>query len=636
RRAEGAPRERADEPGDDPRDHAAAGRPPASDAPPTERLGPRRERVVRRLVLALSALALGGFAYARFATFHNRTFDLAFYTRMAWGTSQLDLWDPFLETSVLGLHVSPVLVPLGALGHLFGTVPVLVFAQGAAFAGAAAALGRLGERRLGRAGWWLGALALLLHPNVAHVATYEVHPGSLAVWPLAAALERLDAGDRRGLLLACLGVLACREDLALVLLLVAPLAAWRGLGRRFALGLGLGALAWLLLFALVLHPRFAPAEGSFHLHFGPWGDTPGEALRTWLSEPGRVLAHLAQPRKASYLPRVLAPLALLPLLGGRWLLPAAPILAINLLSVFPTTPNLDSHYLTPALPVLVAALLVGLGDALRRWPRLRRPAFALLALALPAGFVLAGPSPFAAAYRPDARTDASEAIVEAIRALDAEAGAPHALQAPDPLLAHLAERPRIHRAPPPDRNADLVVLDVGHRDRYAHQETLLRTSEEPGVRAWQARTGWGVVAQRGPWLLLARGHEDRAPPDPAPREEGAQRLTGCLSITHATETARGLRLHLHAHGPCPADLALRLGEGRRPRRVDLLFGGRVSPAKLRAGERVVSEHPFDAQLPTAPGSLRVGALRSSGARPAHGDPTSVPVPLARAGGRSAP
>ena len=65
-----------------------------------------------------------------------------------------------------------------------------------------------------------------------------------------------------------------------------------------------------LLFALVLHPRFAPAEGSFHLHFGPWGDTPGEALRTWLSEPGRVLAHLAQPRKASYLPRVLAPLAL--------------------------------------------------------------------------------------------------------------------------------------------------------------------------------------------------------------------------------------------------------------------------------------------------------------------------------------
>ena len=45
---------------------------------------------------------------------------------------------------------------------------------------------------------------------------------------------------------------------------------------------------------------------------------------------------------------------------------------------------------------------------------------------------------------------------EAIRALDAEAGAPHALQAPDPLLAHLAERPRIHRAPPPDRNAERV------------------------------------------------------------------------------------------------------------------------------------------------------------------------------------
>lgn len=620
---------------------------------------------------------------------------------MAWGLARGDLWDPFLEAHVLGLHVSPVLLPIGLLGLLVGTPLALLLAQSAACAGAAHVLGRLAARRLGARYHWLGFVALLAHPNLVHVAAYEAHPGTLALFPLALAIERLDAKSARGFALACVGVLCCREDLALVTALLG-LLAMRSLPRRVGLGVMFASLAYLALFVFVLHPRFAPSPGSFELHFGPWGASPKEVLTTWLRKPGDVLAYLGQPAQATYLLRVALPYALiLPLLGARWLLPALPLLAINLLSAFPTTTNLDSHYLTPALPFLVAATLLGL-------TRLREAARGRVALAL--GLVLAlsylvdGQRPSAPDFHADERTAAGQEILRAL------AQFPEAsVQAPDPLLPHLAERPRVHRAPPPDRGAELVVLDISHRQRYARREDLLRTTEEPRIRDWLARDTYGPIAAAGPYLALRRGADPRrflvandVPDDPlgwptddanAAVNEASDRndasdqttdasdptdasdtdasdptdatdaplrarplpphdasdptdaavdthdaadasnasdtsgvqLTDCLSITGARLIPTGVALELLAAGPCPPDLAVRVGPGERSRRVDLLFDGLVSPAHLRAGDRVVSHHAFRPGLLDA--EVWVGVLRSSGARPAPGDPIRVAVPL---------
>ena len=54
-------------------------------------------RTARQLATYGLAAFLFALAFARLATFHHRTFDLAFYTRMAWGLARGDLWDPFLE-----------------------------------------------------------------------------------------------------------------------------------------------------------------------------------------------------------------------------------------------------------------------------------------------------------------------------------------------------------------------------------------------------------------------------------------------------------------------------------------------------------------------------------------------------------
>lgn len=570
----------------------------------------------RQLATYGLAAFLFALAFARLATFHHRTFDLAFYARMTWGLSRGDLWDPFLDANALGLHVSPILAPIGLVGRFVGAVPALLLAQSVALALTAKTLGRLAERHLGARAFWLGFFAFALHPNLVHVATYEAHPGTLALLPLTRAIERLDAHDRRGFLVALLGVLACREDLALVTALFGVLAA-RPFGRRLALQISLGSLAYLALFAFVLHPRFAPEGGSFIQHFGVFGDTPGAVVARWLSEPGVLFAHLADGKKATYLARVLMPLALLPpLLGARTLLPALPILAINLASAFPTTANLDSHYLSPALPFLVAASIHGVGRA--RPSHRRGFTFAILACAALA-YASLGRLPTDPAFFADARTEAARLALAAIPA-------DVSVQAPDPLLPHLAERARVHRAPPPDRNADVVVLELSHRERYGQREDLLRTVEEPRVRDWLARPDYGPIAYAAPFLVLRRGADPRRFLEPF--EGGGlelDRLTSCLGVVGAWLVPDGVALELVAHGPCPSDLALRVGPGERSRRVDLLAEGLVSPVHLRAGDRFVTRHRFRPGILDA--EVWVGALRSSGARPEPGDPVRVRVPL---------
>lgn len=594
--------------------------------------------VSRRANLWVAAIAVvigalyAAMGLARFTTFHNETFDLAFYARMAWGLSRGDTWDPIVGANVLGLHLSPVLAPLGLLGRLFGTAQVLLVAQAAAIAAAAWPLARIGARRWGDAGALLGAIAWLAYPNLGHVAAYEAHPGTLAVLPLAWLADGIDRKCARTIVLSSIAVLACREDLGLVVAMSALLAAAVAPeSRRVTLGLAAASIAYVAAFAIVLHPRFAPARGSFELHFGKWGTSAPSALMYILGHPAELFAHLTAPRRLLYPLLVLGPLALLPLARARWLLPALPVLAVNLLSDFPTTVNLDSHYLTPVLPFLVAGALDGAARVMARLPRM--PVRSALGSAVVVSHVIAAGTPLSfdcpwAMFMRDERTVAAREVVRAV-------GPDASVQAPYELLAHLAERPALFFPPPPDKHADVVVLDASHRRRFAHSEDLLRTTEEPRTRRWLARGDWQLALAAGDYLVLRRGHDPRAgagrryivgTADPA----SGTPLTMCLAVLGARLTPAALELELVAYAPCPNDLAVRVGEGPRPRRVDLLFDGLLSPTHLRRGDRLRSTHALSATehaALVAAGVARVGVLRSSGARPDPADPMAVDVPL---------
>jgi len=623
------------------------------------------DRRARRVLGALALVAGVGLfvlSWQRYATFHNRTFDLAFYTRIAWGLARFDPNESIVGAHVAGLHLSLVLLPLGWLGAIFGTVPVLLAAQAAAYAATAFPLARLAGRRLGPLAYVCAGLAWLLHPNLGHVVAYEFHPGTLAVLPLAWLIDAVDRRDARALLGCVAATLACREDLATVTAVASLLAAvsfWRadrasherGVRVRVAVGAAAASIAYLLLFLLVLHPMHAPRVGSLQLHFGQWGQSFPAVARYLLAHPAALFAHLTAPSRLLYALTVLAPVGLvLPLLAPRWLLPALPVLAVNLVSHFPTTLDLPSHYLTPALPFVLAAAIEGASRLVLRLRETRRAPLMSAAVLVPAliAHVIAGGTPLSrdfpvSAFVRDTFTRDAAQIVAQIEALDrvaidgAPGAAPSSVQGPDALLPHLAERKKVHRGPPPDRGDDFVVLDVRYRARFRHQEALVRTDEEPIIRDWLVRPGYGVIAATPSLLLLKLGADPRqgavarryliGTADP---NVGTQ-LTACLAVRSARLRGDTLVLDLVAGGGCPRDLVLRLGVGWRARRVDPLMDGVLSPAHLRRGDRVRSEHELEPglrQLIVERG-LRLGVLRQSGARPEPTDPMSVGVPLER-------
>jgi uncharacterized membrane protein len=585
-------------------------------------------------IVVLLSLAFGFIfvwhAFARFLTFHNQTFDLAFYARMAWGLAHLSAWDPIVNAHFVGLHFAVILAPLGLLGRVFGTVPVLLVAQTLAVCAVAWPLALLGARRFGDLGAVVAALAWFLYPNIGHVVSDEFHPGTLATVPMAWAMYSITAGHKRALVLATVCMVACRADLSLTALMLG-LLAWQSdasLRRTGLWTIGCSA-AYLLLFVLVIHPIFAPSQGSLQLHFAKWGNSAPEIARTLLSSPGLLLDHFGEPKRLFYLPKLLAPVALLPLLRPRLLLVAVPSLLVNLVSEFPTATFMDCHYQTLAVPALVAAAIEG--AAAFQGVGTQRVALAFLAAGSVVAHLFAGGLPWSLDYAAgDFKADSNTSVSrQAIAVIPATAS----VQAPYRLMPHLAERMDIFRAPPPERKADFVVLSVAHRLRFAQRGDLLRTFEEPEVRSWIARPNHAVVFARGDLVVLQRGK--------AAREGLAKKyivgraaassgtpITECLSVLGAALNGSTLSLDLVAAGPCPSDLALRIGSQYKPERQDLLFDGLLSPANLLAGDRLVSRHSIGAAERRAiiETGLHVGAVRESGARPNPWNPDSVQIP----------
>ncbi len=584
----------------------------------------------RRTHLALGLLALGycallfWLAWARFSTVHQRTFDLALYARVAWGLARGDAWSSVLNTHALGTHVAPVLAPLGVLGLVFGTVPVLLLAQALCIALCVWPMARIGARRIGQRGVWLGALAWLLYPNLGHVGTYEFHPGTLAVLPLCWAFDALDRANFKDLCICVVLVLLCREDYALTtaMLGVAYFALYRE-PRAFKL-----IAASLVYFALgvSLGIALAPANGSYSQHFGPWGGTPLGVLRVLVTDPARVLEHFRAPERLWYLVGVLAPLSFFSLRAPWYLLVAAPTLAINLLSVFPTAPAQYSHYLSGAVPAIVAASVVGLSSIRTRFVHFAAAIPLLIAHVAMAGLPWSRDFD-SSAFQADARTKGAKRVLSLIPANKS-------VQAPDPLLPHLAERMVVRRGPPPEANTDYVVLDLSHRERYAHSENLVRTTEEPLSRVWLSRADHQLLAYLPPYALLARGSAARSSPELAryfvntvDSQYSELKLAACLSLVAVELGAHEVALTLRAHAACPSDLALRLGSQARPERVDLLFDGALSPALLEPGDVLRSRHPLDAatRRGISTHGLWLGLLRASGAPPEPSDPIAVRV-----------
>lgn len=327
----------------------------------------RRTLYILGAMVLLFAAGAAAYSILRHMDRQSTTLDLAIQDQVVWNTSQGRPFASSIEVrNYLADHLSLILALLAPFYWIWPDVRLLLAFQAVALALGAYPVFRLtreetGDERLGL----LLALVYLLYPALGFMARFDFHAEALVTPLLLAALWQWRA--RRTGLASLFLVLAllCREETGLVIAGLGLVWALREKGpeRRLAGQWAIIGLAWSLLgMGLVMpHLRGGPSD-TFQACFQHLGPSYGGALLGLLRDPwGAVAGSWAGlvGYKATFLPRLLLPLAFLPLLAPLLLLPMLPAVAPAFFSRCLPHSTIYYQYTAPLIPFLFWAAAVG-------------------------------------------------------------------------------------------------------------------------------------------------------------------------------------------------------------------------------------------------------------------------------------
>jgi len=364
-------------------------------------LTPRAARFGLTAMVALYVAWFFGLCVLKWRALGYDDFDLAIFDQAVWNTAHLN---GFFETSIRSGSLFTDHVPL----ILLGAVPlywmfewivpgalILLFLQTAALGGGAVPLFLLARDEIGRAPALAVAAAYLLYPALGYMNLFEFHPGVLAVFFLLWTLRFLHAARFLPFVIAAVLAMACREDVALAVMLIAPYALLRARGTsanlrswdalRWAVVPGVAGALWFGLAVGVVIPAAAPdsapgAETSPFVNlYGYLTESPDTRADAGAVVAAVVTAPVRSLRRAAALPHkelgrynrhLFTPLGGLPLLGPQALVPALPNYALNLLAYKAQPSTICYQYTANLVPFLFLAVVLAL-RSLGRVPWLR-------------------------------------------------------------------------------------------------------------------------------------------------------------------------------------------------------------------------------------------------------------------------
>jgi hypothetical protein len=294
--------------------------------------------------------------------------------------------------------------------------------------------------------------ALLITPTTGYIALHEFHPEALTA-PLFLLLfcARLSNSVRRHWLWF-LAVLACKENMALLLIAycvvqgvierkrpVAELRAW----YLWPMGV---AVLWFFLCVQIITPSLNSGNIDYSMLYDRLGTSPGNILRHALTQPQLILHAIAQSvTHGNLIWALLFPFLCLPLLRPQWLAITIPVLLQHLLSSRSSEWTIYFHYAAPLLPFFWISLAEAVAIL-----SVAKPMPGLLARGL-VYFVIVGCAAAQISFGPAARMvsetmDWSSGKSERTRKAAFIARIPPAASvlAPLPYLAHLAMREKLY------------------------------------------------------------------------------------------------------------------------------------------------------------------------------------------------
>ena len=321
------------------------------------------------LTLALIFFAVFTWAsYARWANFEYRTFDLAYYVQSIWQLIHGRFQASVEGVPLLGNHVEPIILLIAPVFAFFRHPMIFVIIQNAALASMGPVAFRIAQR-LGFDGRnaLLLASATLLTPATGYVALHEFHPEAFtAPFFLLMFYARLRS-SLRGYWVWLLAVLACKENMALLIVsycgVQIVLEHKRPVAHLFVwdvLPIGL-AIAWFLICVQLITPALNSGNIDYLALYDRLGTSGKDILLNAIKEPYRIVGALSQSLSQGNLVwALLLPFLAVPVLRPQWLLVATPILLQHLLSWRSSEWTIYFHYAAPLVPVFWIALAEGL------------------------------------------------------------------------------------------------------------------------------------------------------------------------------------------------------------------------------------------------------------------------------------
>jgi len=349
--------------------------------------------------IAAFAAEFAALSCLRHRAFNTGRFDLGNFVQAIWTTAHGDLLQQTNlhgeQISRLGVHFEPILFVFAPLWWIWPQPEMLLTVQAIVLALGALPVFWLARKHLRSERAALGlALVYLIYPPLQWLALDEFHPGALGCSLLLFAFWYLD--EDRLVPLTIFALLACttREEMPLV---VAGMGIYYAITRRrwwFGLGVAAIGFAATALIVEVITPYFRHgASLSFYGRYKDVGGSPKEALRMIFSRPLHVLQIVFDHRGIRYLLGLFAPLAGLCFLAPLALIPALPLLAVNLLSSAHGQTSIHFHYTAGEIPILISATVLGVAWLARRRPDLKIPAIVVAIAATVIGNYILGPLP---------------------------------------------------------------------------------------------------------------------------------------------------------------------------------------------------------------------------------------------------
>jgi len=397
---------------------------------------------------AAFAIVTFGLMVHQHDAFHTRALDLGKFDQAIWNTLHGRFLISTLQGfSILGNHFSPFMALLSPLFLIWPNVRVLFLVQTVGLAAAGLLLDRIVRRaRPGLASWF--TMAFFLNPALHEVALDEFRRVTLAVPFLALALYGLSTRKR---LLTALGLgiaLLCKEDIALVVLMVGLYLLVFERDLRWGLLFAALGLGWAVVVTLWVIPAFRPPDDPTSLYpqlnyLGLSGDSYQEIIGQVLRRPWVFAQRMFDLEGLKAMGRVLFPVGLaLPFLAPDWLLIIVPSVSYMLMSSMPGMHNLQDWYMASVLPGLFAAVAVALTRLPQRWARWATGGLVGCALA---GYLWYGHGVLGGQYAPELfRVGAHQRLAaRAVAQVPREAR----VATQDPYVPHLSQREHIYLYP---------------------------------------------------------------------------------------------------------------------------------------------------------------------------------------------